>query len=73
MANLTVTIPNDEMGDLVLAITPAAPDADTLEKQIAAGSAWLTERARDCLWTYQQGVAAEVARKAVPDPMPEEG
>ena len=71
MANLTVTVPDDEMADFALAI--GADDADTLAKQKTAGSAWLTNHARDSLWSYQRNLAALAAGEAVPDPMPEEG
>ena len=71
MANLTVTIPDDEMADFALAV--GVTDADTLAKQTTAGAAWLTDQARAWLWTYQKNAAAFAASKAVPDPMPEEG
>ena len=69
MATLTVTVPDDEMPDLALAV--GVSDADTLAKQKTAATEWLTALTRTKLWGYPRLAARAPAEAAVPDPMPE--
>ena len=73
--DITVTIPDDRVGDLAAALKTGVPpnvpwrgvivDPETTDDDAAVINAWLTDHVRSMLWEWDRQGAAD----ATPDPL----